>query len=768
MQESGTDESIFGKAVNSRTGAAAPALFQFFLYVFVVSVFFGTALAGAGSDRAGLTGATHITANLPVSSNKIQPFFITPEEQAYLDSLKAHPIKFSYSYSLVQAEAGGRSFGMLDPMLDILRDEFGLTVNTVKLNWREVFVQIESGEVDFYGPIALSEARRQKYVTVDPFYRSYSKIMSRVNNPIRSMLGLYNRSVGLLDGSVITKTMQTYLGPYGKIVYFPTMEAMIEGLEVGTVDAFATVDNAEFELFEHKDIRFEFSIENSYVDQGLISGNSGMRTLAVLLNRYLESNPQMLDKVVDVRRRALMEFSKGRFVAEIAHIREKYEEIMVYSSAEYYPLSYMENGVIKGMLPEISAIFEELTGVRVKFLTDRDYPDGIVTALEKLKTGECKVLAGGYYDIGTWNDPGIEYSPPLWLETIRTYTYRETGGSLMGKTLGALHLSNDYVGWYNMTGNAPILYGSSRRLLAALKAGEVDAIFMGEMKFNYGYTILNDYSLHEVLGISAEATMHMLYGAQNSEVNVVFNKALLLYDILSPRAKGLWRSHGDKFKADYIRLRHLQQIWLTIAFIVFSAMFVLLIYLFIRVRQSLSMTKKHNIELVDKAHHDALTGIYNRRYLEENMKRLISSLSRSGGMLSLMMIDVDCFKKYNDTYGHKMGDECLKTIAGALFDNIARGSDFVARYGGEEFTVVLPTTEELGARLLAEKLLECIRNLKIPHETSDVADCVTISIGVITGHVDYLQKTDDYVVRADAMLYESKRGGRNRYNMGAF
>jgi len=657
---------------------------------------------------------------------------------------------------------------MLDPMLDIMRNEFGLTVNTVKLNWREVFIQIESGEVDFYGPIALSAARREKYVTVDPFFRSYSKIMTRVNNPIHSMLGLYNRPVGLLDGSVITKTMQTYLGPYGKIVYFPTMEDMINGLETGIVDAFATVDNAEFEIFGHPNIQFEFSIENFYVDQGLISGNNGMRTLAVLLNRYLESNPQILDRVVDVRRNALIEFSKKRFAGEIVRIREKYDEVTIYSSAEYYPLCYMENGVMKGMQPEINAIFEELTGVKVKFLTDRDYSDGLVTAIEKIKTGEYQVLAGAYYNIDAWNDPDIQYSPPLWLETIRTYSSRETGDNLAGKTIGALYLSNDYVGWYNMTGNAPILYTSSRKMLNALRNGEVDAIFMGEMKFNYGYTILNDYNLHEILGISAEATLHMLYGSQNEELNTVLNKALVLYDILNPRSKGLWKSYGDKYKADYIRLRHQQQIWLTFAFIVFSAMFVLLIYLFIRVRQSLHVTKKHNIELGDKVHYDPMTGVYNRRYLEESIKRLIGSLSRAGEKLSLMMIDVDCFKKYNDTYGHKAGDECLKIIVATLVKNVARDSDFVARYGGEEFTIVLPTTNEFGAKLLAGKLLESVANLKIPHEKSDVADHVTISIGVITSDVDYLQKADDYIIRADKLLYESKLNGRNRYTVGSF
>ena len=164
-----------------------------------------------------------------------------------------------------------------------------------------------------------------------------------------------------------------------------------------------------------------------------------------------------------------------------------------------------------------------------------------------------------------------------------------------------------------------------------------------------------------------------------------------------------------------------------------------------------------------KAYYDALTGIYNRRFFDENLKRLLKTLSHSGGTLSLMMIDIDFFKIYNDTYGHSEGDNYLKIVAETLSKSIARADDFVARYGGEEFAVVLPNTDEFGARLVAERLLKNIRDLNIPHEKNDAANCVTISIGVITGKTEYTQKTDDYIKRADEMLYISKQNGRNRY-----
>jgi diguanylate cyclase (GGDEF)-like protein len=165
----------------------------------------------------------------------------------------------------------------------------------------------------------------------------------------------------------------------------------------------------------------------------------------------------------------------------------------------------------------------------------------------------------------------------------------------------------------------------------------------------------------------------------------------------------------------------------------------------------------------EMANVDPVTGIHNRRYMDENLRGIIKTLSRSDGTLSLLMIDVDLFKNYNDAYGHSKGDICLKCIAEVLRESLLRADDFVARYGGEEFVVVLPNTDENGARMIAERLLESIQDRNIPHEASNVASYITISIGVTTGIVQHTYSGDDYIKRADKALYISKQNGRNRY-----
>ena len=178
---------------------------------------------------------------------------------------------------------------------------------------------------------------------------------------------------------------------------------------------------------------------------------------------------------------------------------------------------------------------------------------------------------------------------------------------------------------------------------------------------------------------------------------------------------------------------------------------------------------ENNLDLNDKVHYDTLTGIYNRRFLESNMKRIIASMSREGGgLLSVLLLDIDFFKKYNDTYGHSEGDACLKAVSQALASCILRPDDFVARYGGEEFAVILPNTDENGARMMSKKILEAVRSCNIPHEKNEAASCVTISIGATTGEVDHGQTNDDYIRSADEALYHSKHHGRDRYTYTDF
>ena len=158
---------------------------------------------------------------------------------------------------------------------------------------------------------------------------------------------------------------------------------------------------------------------------------------------------------------------------------------------------------------------------------------------------------------------------------------------------------------------------------------------------------------------------------------------------------------------------------------------------------------------------DSLTGIPNRRAFDKTREQEWARGMRSGLPLSFCMIDIDFFKQFNDHYGHGLGDECLKQVAGALRGCVQRPGDFVARYGGEEFAAILPATDQAGAVQFGQRLHDALAALKYPHAFSSVADHVTISIGIATV-VPRADLTPDMLLRsADEMLYAAKRAGRN-------
>lgn len=164
---------------------------------------------------------------------------------------------------------------------------------------------------------------------------------------------------------------------------------------------------------------------------------------------------------------------------------------------------------------------------------------------------------------------------------------------------------------------------------------------------------------------------------------------------------------------------------------------------------------------------DGLTEIYNRRYFETALEKEFQRSIRNQAPISVIMIDVDGFKAYNDQYGHPQGDRCLKQLAGVLKGTLKRSHDFVARYGGEEFIVVLPETSRSGARNMAEALRARVEKLSIDHVKAPVGACVTISAGVASLAPDRHSGPEELIWRADQALYESKMDGRNRVTLAS-
>jgi diguanylate cyclase len=159
---------------------------------------------------------------------------------------------------------------------------------------------------------------------------------------------------------------------------------------------------------------------------------------------------------------------------------------------------------------------------------------------------------------------------------------------------------------------------------------------------------------------------------------------------------------------------------------------------------------------------DALTGIANRRHFDRALERELRRTRREQQPLSLIFLDLDEFKRFNDTYGHARGDDVLRSVAHTLDETFRRGGDLVARYGGEEFAVVLPGVDGRRASLYAERLRRRIWRLSIPYGASQVTDRVTISGGVATVAATQVTSASELMLAADRALYRAKCLGKNR------
>jgi diguanylate cyclase (GGDEF)-like protein len=183
----------------------------------------------------------------------------------------------------------------------------------------------------------------------------------------------------------------------------------------------------------------------------------------------------------------------------------------------------------------------------------------------------------------------------------------------------------------------------------------------------------------------------------------------------------------------------------------------------VRARVKTHLTLKAQSDLLRQlAFVDGLTGVFNRRHFDERLLDEWQRSGRNGAPLSLLLLDIDFFKRFNDLYGHQSGDDCLRCTAQALKGSLNRPADVMARYGGEEFACILPNTDAAGALVVGRRLEQCVRALRIAHGSSTAGPFVSASVGVATRGQDKDESIAALLARADRQLYRAKAQGRSQ------
>ena len=255
--------------------------------------------------------------------------------------------------------------------------------------------------------------------------------------------------------------------------------------------------------------------------------------------------------------------------------------------------------------------------------------------------------------------------------------------------------------------------------------------------------------------LSADSTSHVI-----SDVNKVIDR-LLKYekDVAYHERRQLLLTYDSTLSQLIIILGLITGAVLWISYAIFSSIH--------REQQVLEVAtenlKSANSKLESASYTDSLTGLHNRRYFNMIFERELKRAKRSASYFTFMMLDVDHFKKYNDTYGHLEGDNALKTVATTLQETLHRPGDFIFRLGGEEFAILLTDNTPEDAKKMADKICRAVEDMEIAHEGNDASNYLTVSIGVTT-LVPSVDLDENIILSmADANLYEAKEQGRNCY-----
>ncbi len=489
-------------------------------------------------------------------------FVPTPSEKQALESLMDSPVRLGYSYEVVYAKLpDGSHGGMIAPFVDFLEKRLGLNVETKKLDWQTAFDQLKSGEIDFYGPIGLTDQRRKDFLTIDPIFRADAEIVTRVRDPLGMLVNLTNKKIGLLNGSIMQKPLSAYLPPDGKVVHYPTMDAMMQGLEKEEIYCYATVDNAELETLRRPTINTEQLVPNFYIYQGFIGKNEKWKPLVEIVNRFLRTaeGQKIIPAVREAKRKELIRVEQERFADDIAAIRKKYKVVKIFDTGAMYPLSFVENGKREGLLAEIHALFHELTGVPLEPLDWEQFEGHQQSGTQLLQSDQCQFVTSQYNRLEHWNNKELAYSAPIWKDVIRAYTYGPTDKEFRTMKVGSTPNAVVFFNWDLLLGREPEIFETRPGLLAALKQKKIDIAFISEMSFNYHYSILKDYNLRAYGDVSAIAYLRYLYNAMNPELNRLMDEAIRLHQTRNPHSRVEWAFKAEKFKTDVIRLHDFQR-----------------------------------------------------------------------------------------------------------------------------------------------------------------------------------------------------------------
>jgi len=680
-------------------------------------------------------------------SERIKRLELSAEEKAYLNSRLYISVSNELSWAPYDFNEQGKAQGYAIEYIKLLAQKIGVHVNFVSDTWPNLLEKFNRKEIDIIHPIAQTSKRREAFLFSEPFISMQLSLIAQAKRTdITSLDTLKGKTVGAGKGWVSTEYLKEQY-PSIKVIEYETSQEMLEAIAFGLIDAgvedvftaqhfmekemlsnLHIVGNIESEKFNDKNLYMMFQKENPLLHSVFNKALKGVTSdeMAALNTKFARSIPPKRNTDL---------FN----VNEQAYLLHK-KEIKMCIDPDWMPLEMNEDGKYVGMAADYMKIMEKSIGIPFSVVQTKTWLESLAFAKERkcdifslaMETPERK----GYMN---FTKPYMVI--PLVLVAKLDKVFYSDIGAITDKPIG---IAKGYAYGEILKVRYPdvqfVEVESEQEGLKRVQEGKLFGT-IGTLA-TVAYQIQKEYFGSLKIVGKFDEKWELGVGTRNDEplLQAIFEKAIDAIGKQESQAiLNKWVSVNYEKNVDYSYFYKILAAIIVIVMVVVYKQYTL---------------NKYNAQLEILSNTDKLTGIYNRLKLDDILEYEKKQFDRFARPLSIIMLDLDFFKKVNDNYGHKAGDETLKAICKIILEQ-KRESDIFGRWGGEEFLLVCPETDIDGARALAEKVRKAIETYEFPIITS-----MTASFGVAQFEkYDSIVKVFD---RADKALYVAKESGRNK------
>lgn len=695
--------------------------------------------------------------NFNINNYIFEPFYskitLNKEEKEWI---KKHPnIKlrtYKYQKPIIFLD-NNEVKGIIPDYLKILSKSIGTDIQAVAINSNKKTY----GLAEIFENVKIDK----EYLVTKPYmFTNFLIFASKTDkSKYKNFKDLKYKTVAILKDDEV---MKSYFSSFKDInfIYADNILSQISMLQYGEIDAIVGYRSYHSIINEQLYTNISMAFSDSRKIPISIGINTQYEILYNIINKSLtlltpKIRMDIISKWINNTNTQTKKFLTHK---ENSYLKEK-KVINMCINPNWMPFEKIENGKHIGMTSDYMQKISNILNIPIKLIPTKEWNQ----TLEFLKDRKCDItaLAMATNDRRKYLDFAKPYLDiPLVIVTRSNELFINNVSSILDRKIGITkgfayaEILKDKYPNINL-----VLIDNIKEGLELVRKKELFGFI--DSLATTGYHIQKNYIGELKVGGKFDEKWRLGVGTRNDEpiLNDIFNKAIAQ---ISPQEK-------DKILNKWVSVTYDQGInykpifqWTGLTIIVFSSIIFIIMKINSKLKKEIRNRKKIEKKLKEISITDELTTLYNRRYFNKTVKKLINSAKRDNQNICFAIMDIDFFKFYNDTYGHMMGDKALKEVSACLKKSLSRADDYCFRLGGEEFGILFKGLCPSQAKKLMEKVRLNIQNLKIPHEKNTTSEYLTASFGLVILNATSIENEDELYKEADLLLYKAKENGRNQ------